>query len=87
MQLRGTLTFLFQLCVVTGILVAQCVNIGTHYLPFGWRISLGLAAIPGLVLLIGGLSLPETPNSLIERGYLQRVRLPAAAPSPSPPAL
>ena len=74
MQLRGTLTMLFQLCIVTGILLAQCLNIGTHYLrPYGWRISLGLAAVPGTILLIGGLFLPETPNSLIERGYLQKV--------------
>lgn len=66
---------LFQLCTVTGILLAQCLNIATHYIhPYGWRISLGMAAVPGLVLLIGGLFLPETPNSLIERGYLQRVR-------------
>ena len=66
---------LFQLCVVTGILIAQLINIGTSHLePYGWRISLGLAAVPGVVLLIGGLLLPETPNSLIERGYLQRVR-------------
>lgn len=73
-QLRGTLTMLFQLCIVTGILVAQCLNIGTHYIrPSGWRISLGLAAVPGTILLIGGLFLPETPNSLIERGYLQKV--------------
>ena len=65
---------LFQLCIVTGILLAQCLNIGTHYLrPYGWRISLGLAAVPGTILLIGGLFLPETPNSLIERGYLQKV--------------
>lgn len=65
---------LFQLCVVTGILFAQVINIGTSLLkPFGWRISLGLAAVPGTVLLVGGLLLPETPNSLIERGYLQRV--------------
>jgi ABC-type Fe3+ transport system permease subunit len=65
---------LFQLCVVSGILVAQAVNIGTSQLgDWGWRISLGLAAVPGCVLLIGGLLLPETPNSLIERGYLQKV--------------
>lgn len=65
---------LFQLCIVTGILLAQCLNIGMHYLrPYGWRISLGLAAVPGIILLIGGLFLPETPNSLIERGYLQKV--------------
>jgi len=33
----------------------------------GWRLSLGLAAVPALVLLAGGILLPESPNSLIER--------------------
>ena len=73
LQLRGTLNMLFQLCVVTGILIAQTINLGTHYLAWGWRLSLGLAALPGLLLLVGGLFLAETPNSLVERGYLQRV--------------
>ncbi len=74
MQLRGTLTMLFQLCVVTGILVAQAINVGTSHLAWwGWRLSLGLSAVPGFILLVGGLLLPETPNSLIERGYLQKV--------------
>ena len=65
---------LFQLCVVTGILVAQAINVGTSHITWwGWRLSLGLSAVPGFVLLVGGLVLPETPNSLIERGYLHRV--------------
>ena len=64
----------FQLCVVLGILIAQSINVGTSQIqPYGWRISLGLAAVPGFILLMGGLFLPETPNSLIERGYLQQV--------------
>ena len=33
----------------------------------GWRLSLGLAGVPACVLLLGGLLLPESPNSLIER--------------------
>ena len=74
LQLRGTLTMLFQLCIVFGILVAQLLNIGTHFWRSnGWRISLGAAAVPGFVLLVAGLLLPETPNSLVERGYLARV--------------
>ena len=77
LQLRGTLTLLFQLCVVVGIFCAQAINIGTAQIQvWGWRLSLGLAAVPGLILLVGGLLLPETPNSLIERGYLQRVSEP-----------
>jgi len=69
---------LFQLCVVTGILVAQAVNVGTYQLgDWEWRLSLGLTAVPGVVLFFGGLLLPETPNSLIERGYLQKVGQPS----------
>ena len=30
--------------------------------------SLGLAAIPGTILLLGGIFLPDSPNSLVERG-------------------
>ena len=33
----------------------------------GWRLSLGLAGVPACVLLLGGILLPESPNSLIER--------------------
>ena len=33
----------------------------------GWRLSLGLAGVPACALLLGGLLLPESPNSLIER--------------------
>ena len=47
----------------------------------GWRISLALAAVPGSILLLGGIFLPNTPNSLVELGradaaksVLQRVR-------------
>jgi hypothetical protein len=43
---------------------------GTQYMPDdkGWRTSLSLAVIPAVVLALGGWFLPETPNSLLERG-------------------
>ncbi|KAI3919039.1 hypothetical protein MKW98_016592 [Papaver atlanticum] len=34
----------------------------------GWRISLATAAVPASVFTIGSCFLPETPNSLIQRG-------------------
>ena len=41
---------------------------------WGWRLSLGLAAVPAVILTLGGALLPETPNSLVERGHPEEVR-------------
>eukprot|EP00891_Asterochloris_glomerata_P007570 jgi/Astpho2/7570/Aster-02476 len=71
---RGPLNALVQCGTITGIVVASAINIGTINLYWGWRISLGLAAIPGTILLLGGLFLPETPNSLVERGHFDKGR-------------
>jgi len=40
----------------------------------GWRIALGLAMLPAIVLTVGGILLPETPNSLCERGITELAR-------------
>ena len=37
----------------TGLVVASAINVGTNYLVWGWRLSLGLAAVPGAILLLG----------------------------------
>jgi sugar porter (SP) family MFS transporter len=73
-RLRGAMNILFQLMVTIGILVSQLINYGTERFFWGWRVSLGIAVIPALILFIGGLTLPETPNSLIERGHLEEGR-------------
>lgn len=64
---RGALNQLFQMSTTIGILVAQLINYGVRDWSEGWRLSLGLAAVPALILLIGSLVLPESPNSLCER--------------------
>ena len=51
---RGPLNALVQCGTITGIVVASAINIGTINLYWGWRISLGLAAVPGTILLLGG---------------------------------
>lgn len=38
---------------------------------WGWRLSLGLAGIPAVLLTVGALLILDTPNSLIERGRLE----------------
>ena len=59
-----------QIILTLGIVVAQAINLGTQHIPgYGWRISLACAGIPALVLTAGGLLLPDTPNSLIDRGH------------------
>ncbi|KAI8561372.1 hypothetical protein RHMOL_Rhmol04G0333900 [Rhododendron molle] len=68
-QHRGAVNILFQLFVTIGILIASLVNYNTSTVhPYGWRLSLGLAGIPGVVLFFGSMILTETPASLIERG-------------------
>lgn len=74
-HLRGGLNIMFQLATTTGIFTANMVNYGTHKLkPWGWRLSLGLAAAPALLMTVGGILLPETPNSLIEQGFKEKGR-------------
>ena len=50
---RGRLNTVVQLGTISGIVVANAINIGTNHWIAGWRISLGLAAVPGTVLLLG----------------------------------
>ncbi|XVF88220.1 hypothetical protein PTKIN_Ptkin19aG0032400 [Pterospermum kingtungense] len=72
-HLRGALNMMFQVATTLGIFTANMVNYGTQKLePWGWRLSLGLAAIPAFLMTVGGFLLPETPNSMIERGSKER---------------
>ncbi|XP_010546806.1 PREDICTED: sugar transport protein 13 [Tarenaya hassleriana] len=71
-RIRGGLNILFQLNVTIGILFASLVNYGTAKIKggWGWRLSLGLAGIPAVLLTVGALFVTDTPNSLVERGRL-----------------
>ncbi|XP_008812644.2 sugar transport protein MST3-like [Phoenix dactylifera] len=70
-RLRGMLNIGFQLMITIGILAANLINYGTSKIKggWGWRVSLALAAVPAGIITLGSLFLPDTPNSLIERGY------------------
>ncbi|CAL1402248.1 unnamed protein product [Linum trigynum] len=72
---RGGLNICFQLLITLGILSANIVNFITSKVhPYGWRISLGGAAVPAVVLLIGSFMIVETPTSLLERGETDKAR-------------
>lgn len=74
-KVRGAVNQLFQLTTCLGILIANLINYGTEKIhPWGWRLSLGLATVPATLMFVGGLCLPETPNSLVERGKLEEGR-------------
>ncbi|XP_034699219.1 sugar transport protein 14 [Vitis riparia] len=74
-KIRGAVNQLFQLSTCLGILVANFINYETDKLhPWGWRLSLGLATVPATVMFLGGLALPETPNSLVEQGKFEEAR-------------
>lgn len=72
-HLRGALNIMFQLAVTVGILFAQVINLWTASFD-GYRLSLGLAGVPAIVLSGLGMFLPDTPNSLAERGKLDAAR-------------
>lgn len=69
-KFRGALNIGFQLSITIGILVASILNYFFAKIKggWGWRLSLGGAMVPALIITIGSVVLPDTPNSLIERG-------------------
>ena len=67
-QWRGGLNIAFQFLITLGIVIANMINYATSKMSKdGWRISLGLASVPAIIVILGGIFCPETPNSLIER--------------------
>ncbi|KAJ6911033.1 sugar transport protein 8-like [Populus alba x Populus x berolinensis] len=74
-KIRGALNISFQLFITIGILVANIVNyvVGKIH-PYGFRISLGIAGVPALLLCFGSLAIYETPTSLIERKKVEQGR-------------
>ncbi|KAI5381215.1 hypothetical protein KIW84_UN0918 [Lathyrus oleraceus] len=67
-KIRGALNMGFQMMITIGILGANIINYFTSNLESGWRISLGVGAVPAILLCIGSFFLGDTPNSMIERG-------------------
>ncbi|KQK14067.1 sugar transport protein MST6 [Brachypodium distachyon] len=75
-RMRGMLNNGFQLMITLGILAANLINYGTDKIAggWGWRLSLALAAVPAAIITVGSLFLPDTPNSLLERGKADDAR-------------
>ncbi|KAI3902901.1 hypothetical protein MKW92_035384 [Papaver armeniacum] len=58
---QGALNMGFQLAITIGILAANLVNYGT-------------AKIKAIIMTVGAIFLPDTPNSLLERGHQEKAK-------------
>lgn len=73
-NLRGGLVSLNQLMITIGIVVSYIVD---YLLTLGgneWRWMFGLGALPGFVLLLAMIFLPETPRWLVTKGKHEKAR-------------
>ncbi|XP_043708667.1 probable polyol transporter 6 [Telopea speciosissima] len=70
---RGALSSLPELCISLGILLGYISNYVFSKLPLkiGWRMMLGIAAIPSIALVFGILKMPESPRWLVMQGRLK----------------
>ncbi|ACI51174.1 sugar transporter [Gluconacetobacter diazotrophicus PA1 5] len=70
---RGRLVGMFQLAVVSGVLVSFIVGYLLRH--DSWRVMFGLGAIPAVILLLGMAFLPNSPRWLAMRGDFEGARV------------
>ncbi|MFF1640717.1 MFS transporter [Streptomyces sp. NPDC058246] len=63
--IRGRLVLCFQLAIGVGIVVSTLVGASEAV---SWRVAIGAASVPALVMLLLQLRLPESPRWLVEHG-------------------
>ncbi len=71
---RGGIVSLNQFCITFGILVSYLVDYAFSGVTGNWRWMLGMGAVPGLVLFLGMLVLPESPRWLAGHNRLDDAR-------------
>ncbi len=72
-QDRGVITSLNQYMIIIGTALSAAIG---YLLAFtgSWRWMLLLGVFPAVVLMVGMLAMPDTPRSLIRRGYAEQGR-------------
>jgi sugar porter (SP) family MFS transporter len=85
-KFRGRLVLFFQIAIGVGIVIATIVGAAQT---ISWRLAVGLAAVPAVLMLVMMLRLPESPRWLTKAGdvdgaraALQRVRPPGSDVEP-----
>ncbi|KRM82742.1 sugar porter family MFS transporter [Liquorilactobacillus vini] len=66
-RLRGSLSGINQTMITSGMLLSYIVDylLRNVQMTLAWRLMLGLAAVPALILFLGVLRLPESPRFLV----------------------
>ncbi|MGA7876129.1 MAG: sugar porter family MFS transporter [Desulfoferrobacter sp.] len=72
-KVRGALVTTNQLMITVGIVISYLVDFAFAH-QGGWRWMFGLAIIPGIVLGLGMIVLPDSPRSLLNRGYREEAK-------------
>lgn len=64
------------MAITAATLAAVLINCGTAKMEggWGWRLPLALAAVPTIMTTIVSLFLPDTPNSILERGHTEKAK-------------
>ena len=75
-EIRGRLSGLNQVMIVSGMLLSYVADFFLDNLSgtWSWRLMLGAAVIPAIILLIGTLRLPESPRFLVSHGLIDTAR-------------
>jgi len=72
-RVRGALVMFWQLWVTAGIFMGFCANVIVKDVPkIAWRLELGSAFIPSLILVIGVYFCPESPRWLMKHGKIAK---------------
>lgn len=73
-SIRGGLVSFNQLAITSGILIAYITNFLFQDVSGDWRWMLGIAAVPGAILAVGMLSVPQTLRWLVRAGRTEKAR-------------
>jgi sugar porter (SP) family MFS transporter len=75
-DIRGRLSGLNQVMIVSGMLLSYVADFFLDNLSgaLGWRLMLGVAVLPAVVLFLGTLRLPESPRFLASHGLIEAAR-------------
>lgn len=76
-NLRGRLSGINQTMICLGMLISYLMDFLLKSLPeqLAWRLMLGLAAVPAVILFLGVLKLPESPRFLVKNNRLAEAKL------------